>query len=240
MFKQQLLILSILLATAFTHVFAQEDKQGFKGESELGNTVTTGNTSTNSLAAKTQNKYRLGADLWSFDGRYLRNTDNSIETALLWEAGLRYDRIINENLSAFLGYKAEADPYAGYVQRDSVDLGAKYYFMKSDNLYWLGEAGYRYSKTHVLAGDTYESFLRLYTEAQRTFDKTSYGKLWIEYLPNLTNSDAYLVNAEASVSAVLSELLSLKVSYLAKYQNEPRPGFERTDTVFLTTLVAKY
>jgi putative salt-induced outer membrane protein YdiY len=112
--------------------------------------------------------------------------------------------------------------------------------MKRDNFYWLGEAGYRYSKTHTYGDNTYESFLRLYTEMQENIDKNSYAKMWIEYLPNLTNNKAYLVNAEASVSALLSEMLSLKVSYLAKYQNEPPPDIERTDTIFLTTLVAKY
>lgn len=240
MLKFRLLIVSLLLTTGFTQAHAEENKQGFQGESELGSTVTTGNTSTNNVAAKTENKYRLGADLWTLNGRYLRSTDQNVETALSWDAGLRYDKVITERFTAFLGYKVEADPYSGFAQRDSIDIGSKYYFIKEDSFYWLGEGGYRYSKTHVLGADTHDSFLRFYTETQKTFDKNSYGKLWVEYLPNLTNSKAYLVNAEASISAVLTELFSLKMSYLAKYQNEPAAGFKRTDTIFLTTLVAKY
>lgn len=240
MLKHSLLILCIFLTTTFVHAQSEEDKQGFRGSSELGNTTTSGNTKTNNLAAKTENKYLIGKNEWTLAGRYLRNTDHDAETALSWDAGLRYDRIITEYFSAFLGYKSEADPYAGYIQRDSVDIGGKYYFIKRDNFYWQGEAGYRYSKTHTYGENTYASFLRFYTEMQENIDKNSFAKVWIEYLPNLTDNKAYLANAEASVSAVLSQMLSLKISYLAKYQNEPPPGIERTDTIFLTTLVANY
>lgn len=240
MSKPRILILSVLLITTLTEAYAEEKKQGFWGESELGSTVTTGNTSTNNLAGKTENKYGLGADLWTLAGRYLRSNDQGVETALSWDVGLRYDKVITDRLTAFLGYKIEADPYSGYARRDSIDLGSKYYFIKSESFYWLGEGGYRYSKTHIPGADSHDSFLRFYTETQKTLDKNSYGKIWVEYLPNLTHNEAYLVNAEASLSGVLTELFSLKMSYLAKYQNAPAAGYERTDTIFMTTLVAKY
>lgn len=237
---KRILILFAVLTTTTTLAHADDIKQGFQGESELGNTVTSGNTSTNNLAAKTENKYLVGKDLWTVNAHYLRNTDHDVETALFWDGGLRYDRVLNDYFSVFIGYKSEADPYAGYVQRDSVDLGAKYYLTKKEDFYWTAEAGYRYSKTHTYGDNKYESFLRLYTEAQQNMSKTSYAKIWVEYLPNITHSQGYLTNAEASISAVLTELLSLKISYLVKYQNEPPPGYQRTDSIFLTTLVAKY
>lgn len=232
----------LVLAFGFfaSGVHAEEQPQGFKGESELGNTVTSGNTSTNNLAAKTENKYLAEKDLWTLTGRYLRTTDRSVETALFWDAGLRFDRVITDRFNIYIGYKAEADPYAGYIQRDSADLGAKYSFLQSDDFYWFGEFGYRNSKTRISGRDQHENFLRLYTEMKKTISKTSYAKLWIEHLPNLTEEKAYLTNAEASVSAMLNEMFSLKMSYLAKYKNMPPAGFERLDTIFLTTLVAKY
>lgn len=219
---------------------AEEQPQGFKGESELGSTVTSGNTSTNNLAAKTENKYLVEKDLWTLAGRYLRTADHGTETALSWDAGLRFDRVITDRLNIYLGYKAEANPYAGYVQRDSVDLGIKYSFIITESFYWFGEFGYRNMKTHRYASNTYENFLRLYTEIKQTVGKNSYAKFWVEHLPNLTKSEAYLSNAEASISTMLNEMFSLKMSYLAKYQNSPPPGIERLDTIFLTTLVAKY
>lgn len=238
------LIFSILSLTSLAH--AQEtaapvpSPTPFMGESELGSTITSGNSKTNNLAAKTLNKYTEGSNLWTLSGRYLRNTEKEVETALSWDVGLRYDRSVSEDFSLFIGHKVEADGYAGYVQRDSSDLGVKESFLKSDVFYWLGEAGYRYTKTHIQNSDTYESFGRLYTEAQRALSKTSYVKLWLEYLPNFTTKERYLTNGEASLSVSISEVLSLKVGYLVKYQNQPLPGIEKTDTVFVTTLVAKY
>lgn len=59
-------------------------------------------------------------------GSYLRTTSAGTETAKAWDASLRYERIFSELWSAFIQQGAEADVYAGYVERDNTDLGAKY------------------------------------------------------------------------------------------------------------------
>ena len=69
-------------------------------------------------------------------------------------------------------------------------------------------------------------------------------KYWLEYLPNFSDSEAYLANTEASLNVMLSQMFSLKISYLMKYQNVA-PVLngvegEKIDTSYTTSLVANF
>ena len=73
------------------------------------------------------------------------------------------------------------------------------------------------------------------------FTKTFTIKWWIEFLPNITTSEAYQLNTELSGSAAISEMFSMKAGYLIKYNNQPPVGaIYKTDSMFTTALVAKF
>jgi putative salt-induced outer membrane protein len=237
-----IVLIAIVLSTVIAGpVFAEkENTPGFKGEADLGSTYTSGNTRSENITAKTDNKYRYDANEVSATARYLRTKDAGIESTRYWDAGARYARDISAWLAAYVGIKAESDPFAGYVQRDSADIGLKSILTNEDAVQWFLEAGFRHSKTHNVNEDVYDNYARLYTEASKELNKSTSFKLWIEHLPNLRNDAAYLTNAEASLTVVMSEILSLKTSYLTKFQNAPPRGFEKTDNMFITALVAKY
>ena len=145
--------------------------------------------------------------------------------------------------SAFVQHGAESDPYAGYVQRDNSDLGAKYYLIKADNQNLFSEMGLRYSTTQPTGpgGKIYDTFGRLYLEYAEKITATLSIKLWAEYLPNFRESEAYLVNYEPSANVMINEIFSLKVAYLVKYHNKTAtPAEKKEDTTFTTALVAKF
>ncbi len=234
----------VLLSTAS---FAQspasppEAKPPFQSESEAGAVTISGNSSSESYSLKSKNTYTWDKDIFTIYGRYLRARANGVESARNWEVGGRYERTLNSYLGAFIGHKAESDVYSGFVQRDSEDLGLKYFLTQSDTFTWTLEGGYRYSVT-LQDDDTKAkaSFGRLYTELNKTLSPTVQIKYWAEYLPNLTVAEAYLANTEASLSVMLNRSLSLKVAYLLQYQNLPPEEGKHADTTFTTALVAKF
>ena len=222
---------------------------GFTSESEAGAVLTSGNSETESYTAKTKNSYVWEKDTYAIFGRYLSTKTSGTESARNWEAGFRYERSLAEYVSAYLGHKAESDPFAGYVQRDSSDLGGKYYFNKSETFNFFTELGYRYQKNLSTTGDVnYDSLGRLFVEVNGTLDKTTTLRYWAEYLPNFTRPEAFLANTEASLGVMLYKNLSLKIAYLVQYQNvkpvittvtPPHEG-ERIDTTYTTSIVAKF
>jgi putative salt-induced outer membrane protein len=221
-----------------------EDKT-FKGESEASAIVISGNSDSESYGAKTTNTWKFTElDLATVFGKYVRTKSAGTETAKAWDAGLRYERVfIPDTLNGFLQQKAEHDPYNGvFIQRDSTDIGAKYFFFKSDDLTWFAELGYRYSSVYAVIGtDRYNSDgIRAYTEAAYKFNASTSGKLWVEHLQNLKDSDQSLTNAEASISVVMTDILSFKTSVLLNHNEGTVAPGKKDTTTWTTALVAKY
>lgn len=236
------LISFFIVSAFFTLSWAQEAPPPFSGEAEAGLITVSGNSDSESYSTKGKAVYVNDQDTYTASGHYIELSANGIESARNWDAGLRYDRKVAEYLGVYIGHKAESDIYAGYLQRDSTDIGAKYFLIKEESLNWTLEAGYRYSKTLPLAGaELYENFGRLYTEVNKSFDKTLSVKYWVEYLYNFTNSEGYQVNTEASVNAMLNSIFSLKLGYLLQYLNvPPTAGGKYTTTTSTLNLVAKF
>jgi putative salt-induced outer membrane protein len=213
----------------------------FTAEAEAGTVMVTGNSDSQSYATKGKAVYVNASDSYTAFGHYIQLKANGIESALNWDAGLRYERKINDYFGAYLGYKAESDVYAGYLQRDSTDIGGKYALAKTDTFSWNFELGYRYSKTQPQAGNPlYENFGRLYTELNKSYDKTYSLKYWAEYLPNFTNNEGYQVNTEASGNVMLTSVFSLKLAYLLQYLNVPPSGGKHSTATTTLNLVAKF
>lgn len=212
-------------------------------ESEASVVKVGGNTSSDSYSAKQKTAYKSGANTYLASARYLRTKAADKETAKQWDASLKYERQLAAHWSVFAQHGAESDPYSSYLQRDNSDIGGKYEFIKSDSESLFTEAGLRYIKTisAVASSTTYNMAGRLYTEYVRKLNSSVTGKVWVEYLPNFKDSDAYLLNYEPSLSVMLNQIFSLKVAYLVKYHNKVTTATEKKeDTTFTTALVAKF
>lgn len=214
----------------------------WKNESELSVVLVSGNTDSQSTSLKQKTSYTFDQNTLVARGRYLATETGSSTTARAWEANGRYERALSTYWSAYTSYGAESDFFAGYVQRDNFDLGGKYFIVKRANRELITEAGYRYTHTYAIPSqDKYENFGRLFAQWSQKISANADVKFWAEYLPNFTNSDAYLINAEQSVSVSISRIFSVKMSYLMKYQGVVPPGFaEHLDTTYSTALVASW
>lgn len=234
-----LLVSASLLLTFSAHA---AETSPLKGEAEAGAIVTTGSSDSKSYAAKLKTEYTQDKNIYTAFGHYIKAEANSTESARNWDIGIRYDRELSELWSVFIGQKTESDIFAGYLQRDSTDIGAKYSIIKKDDLNWFAELGYRYSKTQPNGPGpvTFDSFGRLYSEVNKSWDKTLSFKYWAEYLPNFTDSNRYQVNTEASLNVMLNSIFSLRLGYLLQYQNQPPDGGKYSTTTTTMNLVAKF
>ncbi|WP_291516173.1 DUF481 domain-containing protein [Bdellovibrio sp. ArHS] len=234
-----------LIALAFLFslaTMAQENPPPpWKGEAEAGAIIVSGNNDSESYNAKAKTEYTIEKNLYAAFGRYLKTNSLGVESARNWEIGVRYEHQLADYLSVYVGQKAESDIFNGYLQRDSTDAGLKYFLVKTDETKWTLEAGYRYQKTLPTAGGTlHDNLGRVYSEYNRTLDKTLSFKYWAEYLPNFTEPDAYLANTEASLNIMLNSIFSLKLAYLLQYQNVPSVSGKYTTTTTTMNLVAKF
>jgi putative salt-induced outer membrane protein len=237
----------VVLATASARAQEGTNAQGTTNETELSIAQVSGNSNSETYGAKESLAYVWEADTLKASGRYLQGRTEGVESVRAWDAGLRYERSLSPVWSVFASHSLESDIFSGFVQRNNTDIGAKYFFTKTQQTVWSAELGYRYVTVQYVAirpdVNNYDHTARVYSEITESLGPTVNGKFWIEYIPNLTDSEAYLINAEPSITAILSNALSLKLSYLVKYQNPNKAiaGVRAyTDTTFLTSLVAKF
>jgi putative salt-induced outer membrane protein len=250
--------LALFLLLNVSHTCRAEDlnTKGFKDNSEFGETIVSGNSNAQTYNAKQTSIYAWENDSLKLEGHYLESSANGVESALNWNALLKYVRTLSPLIAAYASYGVDSDIYAGFVQMNNSDLGGKYFLAKDPDFHWTVELGYRYSSTHYPAAsqqDISTNSVRLYTEAIKTIDSSTSFKFWIEYIPtlyspqngigNYQSSQDYILNAEPSISVMLNKLLSLKTSYLFKYRNYLPVTSVTTkylDTFFITSIVAQY
>lgn len=232
----------LLFLTCFLLPRSLWAEAGFHSDSEVGIVVTNGNSKSQSYNLKQGSAYGWEQNEVKFGAHYLNVSSLGVTSAENWSFVLRYDRVLSPMLSVFVAQSAAGDRFAGYNQKYGSDIGAKHQIVKEEAFSWFAEAGYRYSVEHRTDRSTYTQHLgRLFTEAVKNISVTSSGKLWLEYLPDLKKSKDFQINSEASLSSILTDILSIKIAYLLKFDNVPASKTAvKTDTVFTTNLVAKF
>lgn len=212
-------------------------------ESEASLVRVAGNTRSESYSVKQKTELVADANKYVLTGRYLDANAASVQTAHSWDLSLRYERAISDRWSAFAQQGAESDPFAGYVQRDGTDLGAKYFLSKEEDAQTFVELGGRFLRTIPVGtrAETTDQAGRFYLETFRQFNGQLSGKYWVEYIQSTRDPEIYYVNYEPSLTAMMTKIFSMKIAYRVKIHNQlSSPTEQKEDSTFTTSIVAKF
>lgn len=231
-------IIALVALLVSFQAFAQ-----FSNESELAILQTGGNSKVETYNAKTTSLIKWEKDQMKFGGHYIYGESDEAMSARNWDLNAKYERTLSDHVGITLGEVVEGNSFVGIKTRYNTDLGVKYYYIKTDNKNFFSELGYRYSieERYAPQPTTYDSKIRLYNELTHKISETVQYKFWLEFIPNLTEDADYLINGEASLTAILNSVFSLKVAYLGMYDNRPaQTGFKNYDHTTTTAIVAKF
>ncbi|WII71340.1 DUF481 domain-containing protein [Bdellovibrio sp. 22V] len=241
--KRAAFILGLLLSSsAFAQEIIPTETRPFAAELEGGIIHIRGNAEVENYSVRGVASYLQEKNRYSLYGRYIQSQDDGVESSRNWSTGLRYDFELTNRWGIFAGYKYEGDRFAGFFQRDSTDIGLRYYFIRNDDTSWAGEVGYRYSHVfYILEPSSYDSLVRLYTAyLQNTENRNVAWGIWLEYLPIVSSDTNWQANGEAFVTMMFNQVFALKISYLAMFQDSPAETVERMEKTFQTTLLARF
>lgn len=250
--KTMLIVVALLVSSV---VVAAE--KNFKNESQAGIVVTGGNTNTEVFNLSTLSTWKTGEkSIVTFGGSYLEGSTedlagNSVTTAKRWDGFARYDQVLNESWTLFIAQNIQSDKFSGFAQRYNTDLGARWTISKSENFYNFLEAGMRYTIENNIDktkadqgfedGQRKDTKARLFYELGGNFNESVSGRFWIEYVPNFTESDDYLITFEPSITASLSKTFALKLAFLGLYDNQVNiAGNKKFDYTYTTSVVASF
>lgn len=230
----RLIILSLFLFFSFVI------NAGLKNESELNVVVNGGNTSQEVWAAKSLLDYNKTKNKISLDGHYQYGRSDGTLSARNWHLGTRYERTLSKRWSLYFAVVREEDKLANLFYRWNIDGGGKYYILQSKKKYLFTEIGYRRTLEKNVDGKVHATKLRFYAEFSQAMGKSVKAKLWGEYLPNVSVGGDWQVSSEASLKVLLNQVLSLKVAYLHKYDNQVPSDTSKTDYQVTTALIAQF
>ena len=211
----------------------------YKNESEVGIKVEGGNTETESYNAKTLNTLDVDKNIFKLGGHYTYGTSANIEDARNWDALLRYERELNERWGIYAASQVEGDKFKGIDERYNEDLGALYKIINEEKRTWSAELGYRYTIQNNTDGtDENQSKGRVFSEYKQDLNESVKAGIWVEYLPNFSDSENWILSFEPRIEVIMTKNLFLKLSYRGDYENEPVAGARKYDYQYLTSLLA--
>ncbi|GLP95557.1 DUF481 domain-containing protein [Paraferrimonas sedimenticola] len=232
---------ALMLAALATPLvaLAEEPQPSFTGEAELGATITTGNTKTTSVKGRVDMRHNI----MDWDNQYLLEglfkEDEDIRTAENYRGLLQGNYRFTPTNYMFINLTHEVDKFAGF---DSKTTGAAGY----------GHRFFEQGSTilDVEIGPGVQSIKYSEPNDMRETDWVAHGVLNFatDISENATFKQIFVVDAgkkvtgrsETSVSASLIGALAMKVALVVKYDSEPQPTFEKTDTETNVTLLYKF
>ena len=216
------------------------NKPVWESSLSAGLSLTKGNSDTllTTAAFKTrkrtpENEFFLGAD-----GAY--GESDSVKNNETLHGVSQYNRLFTRRFYDFLNAEGLHDGIADLQYRFALSPGAGYYFVKATNTTFAGELGPGLITQRLCGVDTTYGSLRL---AERfEYKLTNGARVWqrAEILPQVDKFDNFLVNAEVGAEALFTKTLSLRLTLLDNFVNEPAPGRKDNDVKLISGVVYKF
>lgn len=238
----KLLHVFLMSFSLITLAFAEEEKEKkISNESEVSYVSQSGNSDQKTFSGETKTIYSLKKWEFSLGGMYTYGESFEIRNAENWNVEARSSYKLGKVYKVFAGELVEANRFAGVKRRYNHDLGTEIRLYKSKNASAKMEVGYRYtSEKRTDYEERKDSKGRAFLSANRQITKTLKGTTTFEYLPNFTESEDYQMNWDSNLSFFISKILSLKMSYLWQFDNQPTTGKTEYDRITKTSLVASF
>lgn len=260
---KKIILLVAALSVAFSVSAAEKKaekseksaKNGLTTALNAGLSLTDGNSETlaaNGALITEGEKEGLGSVLAGIEANYGENTQTTEtvdETTGATETTDATERTVN-NAKAYANVKKTLSPktysYADgkmiYDEIADIDyraiagLGLGAYLVKNDKRELSVEAGPSYVWEKV--ADASDDYLALRFAERYVCQATKTAKLFesLEYLPEASDFDSYLLTGEIGVEAAINDHLSLRVVLQDKYDSTPAPGSERNDLSLIAGL----
>jgi putative salt-induced outer membrane protein len=216
----------------------EEESRAWTGSLGLSYVATSGNSDTQTLGGEL--KFSRTPDPWGieFGASFTRAEQDGLTTAEQYLVRIRGDRAFSDRWTLFLATTAEQDEFAGFDMRNTVELGVSYKALLGPTHELRFDAAGTWTREDFVVGedDDYIGAMLGLDYAYHISETASFTETLV-YYPNFDDSDDWRLTSETAIQASLSSRLALKVGYVVRFENEPVPGFDDTDTKTTVSLV---
>jgi putative salt-induced outer membrane protein len=237
----------ILLVTIFFGAGAAQAQ--WTGKAELGALASNGNTEAKSANAKLDLTHQGAQWKNSFYAAALYGENAEFVNAERYELRYQADWKISDRMSWFVGVRGEQDKFSGFAYQATASTGLTYKFVDNPTTKFDASvgAGYRLLQPQLLIKtDAGEVLQRIKGEEEgdpvgilgSSFEHalTENTKITNKFLSEI-GSENTSVQDDLALQVNMNEVLALAVGIGVRYNSDPPPLAESTDTLFTVNLV---
>ncbi|MBT8489586.1 MAG: DUF481 domain-containing protein [Deltaproteobacteria bacterium] len=239
--------LGILMTGAI--VYAQEEEKKveeitWKTRAEFSYVKTSGNSDNETMSGKLETKREEAVNRYYGKANVFRAEDNNNDTANKWLLDGRWERVLSDRLYGFLTANYLKDKFSGYKYRVGGGPGVGYEIVKTKDHTLKGSVAVLYYHDRYSVGpeksDDYVSGKAAISYEWQIWDNLKF-KEDAYYLVSFEDTQKYFINSETALEVKIKEKVSLGISYIINYQNEPPSNnIKQTDKIFLTSLIIDF
>jgi putative salt-induced outer membrane protein len=222
----------LLTLMVLPSLHAQEDSiHAWHFRADLGLVNTAGNTSTTTLNSSEVASYLTGAWTFTQQGSALYGESDGKKSAESYLVLLRTDYALDKWLGLYLLGQWDRNEFAGISRRFGEGVGLAYKAVALERTALGLEVGFTGNQQRDVTGNT-SNFVGgrgAILFRQLLNDKGAYLDQIVEALPNFDNSQDVRINSQTSLVVPLSSTIAFKAGYFVHFDNDPEPGFEKTD-----------
>lgn len=213
----------------------------WSGKGELSFVSTSGNSNTQTLGVGAEVAYKPAPWSFLFTTAFVRSEADDVENARSFLATIRGARSLTLRLEAFARGEYLQNTFAGIDSRISGEGGIAYALFLNPPHKLKAEVGLGYTRENRVTGEDL-SFPS--ARAGLLYEwQISKGAAYTEELSftqDLEEGENWRILNTGSLTADISTVLAMKLSYAIMYANQPPPGFEKRDTTTSAAIVAKF
>lgn len=219
----------------------QSEDARYKSKIVLSYTNTQGNTRTDKLAFGFHGERKRKKNTMTLDINALQSSSNGIEDNSRWLSVFQYDRDIIKDLYFNYVVSYGEDKFSGFDYQFYTGPGLGYKVLHSDTHTLNVRANALYAKDDIENGGTneYAAWLAGFKYKWKILDNLSFSED-AHFKSQADHFENYFVYSRTSIESQINGTFSLGLSYQVDYKNIPAPGNERTDRVFLASLIINY
>ncbi len=219
-------------------------------KAELSLVSTGGNTDTQTLGLGASVIFRPGK--WTTEAKtaFVQSETDDIQTAKSLTADARESYALSTRVELFGRYGYLADEFAGIDSRNTIDGGVGYKALLGPVHTLRFDTGLGYTHENRLVGEDQSFALANFGAAykwqiSKTADITDSAIFTASFddgnpTSHESSGTAWRFANGFALTALLSQVFSLKLSHDVKVNNSPVTGFEKTDRLTSVALVAKF
>ena len=202
---------------------------------DLGLVSASGNANFTSLNVGEKLTDKLGAIALIENAKILYGRTNGATTTESYDVGTRGQYPFTKRIGIYALIGFQRDPFAGLASRWFGGPGVAVGLVQTAHDTLGVESGLTSTRERSTK-DVSQSFgaARSAASFKHLFAAKSSLSESVEWMANLKTSDDQRVNSETALTAPLSRQVGLRVSYLIRFDNQPEPGFKKTDRILTT------